>query len=257
MNWLRSLAIAFSTYSRIPVPQVTWSPKNAALSMAFLPGIGVITGLLLYAWRQLALFWDLQPLLFAAVATVIPLAVSGGIHLDGLCDTADALSSHQSRERKLEILKDAHIGAFGVMVCLLYLLLWAGCLAQLQHEQSFVSCCFIFVLSRSVSGLAVQYIPNARGKGMLQTFTDCNNRKIVMFILVVWFLGSISVLCWQNLWLCVWMLFAVLLSFVWFYRMIKREFGGLTGDLIGCYLQICELSMAFAVIVGGKMWNFI
>lgn len=167
MSWLHSMLIAFSTYSRLPVPQVTWSESNRQWSMAFLPCIGVVIGLLLYGWQRLAMWLELEPLLFAAVATVIPLAVSGGIHLDGFCDTADALSSHQWRERKLEILKDAHIGAFGVMACVLYLLLWGGCMAQLRQSASFALCCAVFVLSRAVSALAAQYLPNARGTGML------------------------------------------------------------------------------------------
>lgn len=257
MDWLRSMAIAFSTYSRIPMPQMDWNEKNAALSMAFLPAIGVVIGLLLYGWQQLASWLQLQPLLFAAVATAIPLMISGGIHLDGFCDTADALSSHQPRERKLEILKDAHIGAFGVMVCLLYLFLWAGCMAQLQQTSDFIDCCFIFVLSRTVSALATQYIPNARGQGMLQMFTEQSRRSIITILLFCWLVLSAGLLYLLNWWLCGWMMLAIVLSFIWFYRMVRREFGGLTGDLIGCYLQVCELSMAVAIIMGVELWNFL
>ena len=257
MNWLHSMLIAFSTYSRLPVPQVAWSERNMKWSMAFLPCIGVVIGLLLYGWQRFALWLELEPLLFVAVATVIPLAVSGGIHLDGFCDTADALSSHQSRECKLEILKDAHIGAFGVMVCVLYLLLWMGCMAQLRQSVHFALCCAVFVLSRAVSALATQYLPNARGKGMLQTFTGGSNRFVITVLLLFWLLGCTVWLTWQNLWLCCWIWAGIVFSFVWFVQMARRQFGGITGDVIGFYLQLCELVLLVMIIAGEQIWNFI
>jgi adenosylcobinamide-GDP ribazoletransferase len=250
------MIIAFSTYSRIPMPQVEWNERNMRWSMAFLPFIGVVIGLLFYGWQRLALWLQLNPLLFAAVATLLPLLVSGGIHLDGFCDTADALSSHQSRERKLEILKDPHIGAFGVMACMLYLLLWAGCMAQLQQSSHFAVCCMVFVLSRTVSGLAVQHLPNARGTGMLQTFTDGGARKGITILLSGWLVMCVCLLWMLRPWLCSWILAALAFSFGWFVSMSRREFGGVTGDLIGCYLQLCELVLLVAMIVGEQVWNF-
>jgi len=250
------MIIAFSTYSRLPVPQADWTATNRAWSMAFLPLVGVVIGLLLYGWHKLSVLLGITPALFAAVATALPLIVSGGIHLDGLCDTMDALSSHQSKVRKLEILQDAHIGAFGVMACILYLLLWAGCMVELQHSPAFGSVCLVFLLSRAVSGLAVQYLPNARGDGMLQSFTVHDARNRIALCLVGWFfLALIVSLCW-NWRLTGWLLIGLGLSIGWFQRIILKQFGGVTGDLIGCYLQICELTLVFALIVGEKVWSF-
>ena len=257
MSWLHSMLIAFSTYSRLPVPQVTWSESNRQWSMAFLPCIGVVIGLLLYGWQRLAMWLELEPLLFAAVATVILLAVSGGIHLDGFCDTADALSSHQWRERKLEILKDAHIGAFGVMACVLYLLLWGGCMAQLRQSASFALCCAVFVLSRAVSALAAQYLPNARGTGMLQAFTGGSHRLGMTGLLLCWLIVCTAWLAWQSLWLCCWIWAGIALSLGWFLQMAQRQFGGITGDVIGFYLQLCELALLGMIVVGEQIWSFI
>ena len=60
------------------------------------------------------------------MAALLPLLVTGGIHLDGFLDVADARSSHQSRARKLEILKDSHVGAFAVIAMGCYLLLYTA-----------------------------------------------------------------------------------------------------------------------------------
>ncbi len=84
---------------------------------------GAVLGLLLLAWSALADLLTLTPQLRAAGAVLLPLAYTGGIHMDGFCDTCDALASHQDRARKLEILKDSRVGAFAVLGCVSYLLL--------------------------------------------------------------------------------------------------------------------------------------
>ena len=74
--------------------------------------MGAAVGLLLALWAALAQWLGLGAAVTAAGCLAVPLLVTGGIHLDGFCDTADALASHQSRERKLEILKEigrAHV----------------------------------------------------------------------------------------------------------------------------------------------------
>ena len=112
---LESLDVAFSMYSAIPMPQIEWNERNMKYMMAFFPMVGVVQGALLLGFSLLAQALGLGFVLFAAVAALLPLFVTGGIHLDGFCDTVDALSSHQTREKKLEILKDPHTGAFAVM----------------------------------------------------------------------------------------------------------------------------------------------
>lgn len=88
----------------------------------FFPWIGLLTGGLCLGWAWFCRVWQVGALLFAGGMTLLPLIVSGGIHLDGLVDTADALYSRRETEKKLEILKDPHVGAFGVMACCGYLL---------------------------------------------------------------------------------------------------------------------------------------
>ena len=115
MRVIRSLCIAFSTYSRIPAPQVEWSDENRKYSMCFFPLIGAVIGLLLWGWLWLCEALAIGPVLKGAAGALLPVLVTGGIHMDGFMDTSDALASWQSRERRLEILKDSHVGAFAVL----------------------------------------------------------------------------------------------------------------------------------------------
>ncbi len=83
-----------------------------AVSVLLFPWIGLLTGGLCLGWAWFCRAWQVGALLFAGGMTLLPLIVSGGIHLDGLVDTADALYSRRETEKKLEILKDPHVGAF-------------------------------------------------------------------------------------------------------------------------------------------------
>ena len=119
---MKSLVIAFAMYSKLPMPRVEWDEKSLSRALWWFPAVGLAAGGLLWLWLRLSQLLGLSTVLCAAGALLLPVAVSGGIHLDGFCDTCDALSSHQSRERKLEILKDSHTGAFAIICCCLYLI---------------------------------------------------------------------------------------------------------------------------------------
>ena len=103
MSVLKSLILAFSMFSRIPMPKAEWNEKNMKYMMAFFPLVGAAIGILLMGWGELAASVKMSRILFSCGVTLIPIAVTGGIHLDGFCDTADALSSHAAPEKKREI----------------------------------------------------------------------------------------------------------------------------------------------------------
>ena len=119
-----SLAIAFATYSRIPMPKVDWSEENRRYSLCFFPLIGMVIGVALWIWLHLCSRLSLGGMLQGTLGAAIPLIITGGIHMDGFMDVTDAISSWQTKERRLEILKDSHVGAFAVMGCAGYLLLF-------------------------------------------------------------------------------------------------------------------------------------
>ena len=108
---LKSLAIAVSMYSRIPVPNFSWDDKSAKYALCYFPFVGLIIGIAEFAAFFLLSYIETNILKLCIMCTV-PLIISGGIHMDGFMDTVDALSSYSDKERKLEILKDPNTGAF-------------------------------------------------------------------------------------------------------------------------------------------------
>ena len=247
------LVVAFSTYSAIPMPQVQWSQRNMRYAMCFFPLIGLIIGALLLGWAQLRNLVGIGPLLFGAVATVLPLLVTGGIHLDGFCDTCDALGSHQPREKKLEILKDSHAGAFALMGCGAYLLLSLGLWSEM--EMCFPQLGVValgFVLSRCLSGLSVVTFPCA-SRGLLAAFSQSAQKKRVAAVML-----CLIVLCAAGMFLLDPLAGALALlgssgCFLYYFVMSRRQFGGITGDLAGYFLQLCEIVILAAVVIAQKL----
>mgnify|MGYP000057866405 FL=1 len=120
---LQTIAVAFAMFSAIPVPQFEWNEKNMRYAMCAFPLIGVVIGA---AWCVCGAL-PLPGLAKAAGFALIPVWITGGIHLDGYADTCDALSSYGDREKKLEILKDPHCGAFAVIRLCSYFLAYFAC----------------------------------------------------------------------------------------------------------------------------------
>ena len=95
---LETAAVALGLYSALPVPQFEWTRRNMRYALAAFPLVGVLLALACWAWSALCTFLSLPALLRGAVLCVLPALVSGGIHLDGYCDTADALARGFLRE---------------------------------------------------------------------------------------------------------------------------------------------------------------
>ena len=252
MRVIRSLFIAFSTYSRIPVPQVEWSEENRKYSMCFFPLIGAVIGLLLWGWLWLCDALSIGPVLKGAAGVLLPIFVTGGIHMDGFMDTSDALASWQSRERRLEILKDSHVGAFAVLGCAGYLLLHAALLSEASAASGALLCC-VFVLSRALSAWAMATFRSARPQGMLDAFAQVAHRRMVTVSCVVY-----AVLCavvWSVFggWLTLVCLLAAALCVIYYRHMANKQFGGVTGDLAGWFLQVTELVLTAVIVLGGKL----
>ena len=157
---MKSLIIAFAMYSKFPMPRVDWEKKALSWALCWFPLVGLAVGAVLWLWLALAGWLGFGAVFTAALALLLPIALSGGIHLDGFCDTCDALSSHQSRERKLEILKDSHTGAFAIICCGLYLLVFfaAWCEAAPAGGAA-LALALGPAFSRSLSGLFAVTLP--------------------------------------------------------------------------------------------------
>ena len=244
---LNSLFIAFATYSRLPVPRVEWNDKNLRYAVCFFPLIGAVIGALEYGWYLLARLLECGDLLRGAVAAALPLLITGGIHADGFCDTVDALSSHADRERKLEILKDSHCGAFAVIFFGLWLVLWLAGWAGLDARESVLCAAWGLVISRALSGIALNHWPHARAQGFLRTVADAGNKTAVTVCMTIYLVLALAGLALTDAVRGGLVIAVNALVFLWYRRMSMKQFGGVTGDLAGCFVTLAELGTALVL----------
>lgn len=247
-----SFKIAFAMYSKIPMPRADWEKKNMRYMMCFFPLIGVVIGVCMVLWSLLAQRLGFSGILRSAGFVLVPLAITGGIHLDGLLDTADALSSCQPRERKLEILKDSNAGAFAVICCCCYFLAAFGIWSELGRQELLVLTGG-YVLSRALSGLAVADFPCARHTGTVAMFSDAAQQRIVEICMYLMMMLAAAFMCVMDVRLGTAGVLAAAAFYIFYYCMSKKEFGGITGDIAGFFLQLCELFMAAAVLTASRL----
>lgn len=252
MGMIRGLIVALAMFSRVPVPRVDWTEENRRWAMCFFPCVGLVVAAALALWLWLCGRLGLGAALKGAVGALIPLAVTGGIHMDGFMDTVDALASCQPREKKLEILKDSRVGAFAAMACAGYLLATAGLMSELAPgDAPRVGACF--VLSRALSAWAMTAFQSARPDGMLNGFARASQPRAVAAASAIWAAASLAALAITGGWLAAAVAGVAAICLLGYRRMAYRQFGGVTGDLAGWFLQVTELCCVAAVAMGGKL----
>lgn len=254
MNILRSMLAAVGLYSKIPVPQVEWNKKTLGYALAFFPLVGLLISVCLLGWCYLAQRCGFGGVLFAAGATLVPVLITGGIHLDGFCDVSDALSSWQTKERRLEILKDSHIGAFALICTAAYLLAYFAVWTEIRPTPE--ACCFaaaVFPLCRALSGLGIANLRCAKTSGLVATFAGNAERRGVSAVLFIWL---VLIMGWllglRPLWAALGGALA-LLCFLYYRYVAYSKFGGINGDLAGWFLQLLELGWLILLLVLQKL----
>ena len=241
MTALQTIAVAFAMFSAIPTPQFDWNEKNMRYALCAFPLIGVVCGALWCAVGAL----PLPTLARAAGLCLVPVWVTGGIHLDGYADTCDALSSYGDTAKKLEILKDPHCGAFAVIrLCSYFAAYFAlcGCVQFTLRVGAIWT--LALVGERALSGLAVAAFPLAKNTGLAHTFATAADRQRVRRVLAALAAVLAAALAVLGGWALV---LAAAVVFARSYRVATKQFGGTTGDLAGWFLQKCEIWMLAAL----------
>jgi adenosylcobinamide-GDP ribazoletransferase len=227
----------------LPLPGTAGTGEfDLAGSLPFFPAVGLLLGGLAAAlgWGLLQIF---PPLLVCALLVVIFIAFSGGLHIDGLSDTADGLLSSRSRERMLEIMRDSHVGALGVVAIAGVLLVKFAALASLRDADLLRAAFLTPLAGRCAMVWQITLLPYVREKGLGAVFSRSRSYAAavwsgIMLVLIGWLvLGGIGFLI-GSLGLALTLLLAV-----WFHRKI----GGATGDTYGATCEIAELAPALVL----------
>ncbi len=242
------LAVSFALYSRIPMPRFEMDEGDMSHSLMFFPAVGAVIGMAVYLFNVLLLKLSVPDTARVFVTLLIPIVITGGFHLDGFMDTEDALRSYAAREKKLEILKDPHIGAFAVIGLAVYFLVVLSALSviiQRGNPGTMLLAIPILMMSRALSGLTSLLLPKAKKDGML--YAEAGNKHgSVIWALAVWLLISVIVMIcfgiigYMSFGVMVTIVISFAATFIIYKNMVIRQFGGVTGDTAGYLVTVSE-----------------
>ncbi|WP_328802106.1 adenosylcobinamide-GDP ribazoletransferase [Paenibacillus sp. LX16] len=176
----QAVAAAFQFLTRLPVKaEIDFSPDLLKRSASYYPLVGVVIGIIVWGFAALTSM-ILPPLPCAILTLVVWVWLTGGLHLDGWMDAADALFSYRSRERMLEIMKDSRVGAMGVIACVLLLMLKASLLYTVLVERNVSGLLLLpMVWSRWFMVHAMKRWPKARNDdGLAARFADMSGGRL-------------------------------------------------------------------------------
>ena len=193
---------------------------------------GIIFGII---W---ALFWDilrdfsgLTPIFLGFIMMLLTLALTGGLHLDGLMDTCDAVFSHRDRETRLKILSDTHAGSFAVIGCIVVILCKTILFAEFMRTN--LNPAIIPVYSRFGMAVLLNNLGFAKNNGLAVTLGVYSTRNwknniffAVFFVVLAWIDIDMTIVFCFVLWM--------------WWRMCVNKFGGITGDLLGGFVEVSE-----------------
>ena len=236
---MNSFLIGLQFLTRIHlVRQTVWTAEDFGRSTRFFPLVGLVLGICyaLAAWLLIfsGAFFGMSAVM-AALLLILQLVLTGGLHADGFMDTADGVFSGRDRARKLEIMKDSRVGAFGVVSFVMLMFVQYALLSDLA-PMLFVPALFVMpIIGRLAMVLAVACFPYAREDGMGKTFADMADRSTVVIAALT---TAVLVLPWGML-----ATFALILGtlFVLFFcRTMTNILGGVTGDVYGAATVLTE-----------------
>ncbi|ADL08173.1 adenosylcobinamide-GDP ribazoletransferase [Thermosediminibacter oceani] len=238
------LYAAFLFLTRIPLPYFELDQKHIARSLPFFPFVGAVIGVLL-AGVDLILKKAVPAPALAALLVTLEMIVTGGLHVDGFADTMDGLFCGKEREKKLEVMKDSRLGAYGAIgVVLLLLLKYSAMLSILPEFRTRLLIIFP-VISRWMMTYSITFFPYLREKGIGRVFNE--DKSSMMFFLSTLFTLTIVFIAAGIEGIKI--AFLTFVSGLLFSLYIFRQLGGMTGDTYGAVNEFCEIAALYIYLI--------
>ncbi|MCH7393383.1 adenosylcobinamide-GDP ribazoletransferase [Acinetobacter dispersus] len=236
--------IALQFLTVLPIELKTMpSAKQNAQAMLFYPLVGLLLGLILFASAMLLA--KLPIILSAAAILVLWIWLTGGLHLDGLADTADAwVGGFGDPERTLKIMKDPACGPIGVLSLVVVCLLKFVALYVLLEQQMAVFLIVLPMLGRSVPLFLFLTTPYVRAQGLGRSMTDFMPKTLLWMVFVI----TIALLCMFE-WLGLIALLVFLLILFYLRSLFIKRIGGITGDTVGAAIELAETGVLLSAVI--------
>ena len=247
MKILESIVVAFQFLTRLYLPiNVEWDTGNLRRSLMWFGLVGAFIGVILAGAMTLFNRFDLIPAVSAIIILLIWIFITGGMHIDGISDMADGFFSMRDKEKTLEIMKDSHVGAFGVITIVFLLLIKFEMLKEfIIIEKNVWLLILPPTIARIAAGLVLSFYETTKKSGLGYTFHSSDPR-------IFWAIGFIVTLIISsilNIKSLIFIGIAMLASNImalW----AKKKIGGLNGDIYGAIVETIEvIGMVFICAV--------
>src|SRR5947209_1051864 len=241
-------AVRFLSVLPMPGSMQLFEKDEAAprlvVGCTYFPLVGLLLACLL--WLLVLLLTPLVPQLVLAALLVVALVIlTGGLHLDGLMDSCDGLFGGSTRERKLEIMRDSHVGSFGVLGGVCILLLKFALFAGVRGQALPLALLVTLPTARWAMVLALRVFPSARPTGLGVAFHQAvTTERVVLAGLVAL---AIVLFAGPFIGLLVWVIVTVTALALGFW--ITRSIGGLTGDSYGAIEEVVDVVALLVLVI--------
>lgn len=245
---LDSIKLSFAMYSRISLGDIKFDNHSKKYIMAMFPLVGVLEGILYMGLFYLLQILQTPEFIRAGLLTAFPIWYTGGIHLDGFIDVSDALSSFTSREKKIQILKDPHTGAYAIIHTILYFIIYYSVAVYIDTWMVVIFISLSFTLIRIFSALSVLTFQKF-SKGSVEDFGSQSDKNYSVGILLCFMSLLVVAAGYIHLAYAAVMVSVILLAFLYYRILSYKEFGGINGDLAGYFLQMAEILVIFFMVI--------
>jgi len=246
LNKVKGFILALQFLTIVPIgiePEI----DKAGLSRAsmYFPLVGLVLGLVLVGINQFLLLIPLRRLLINVIMIVSLLLLTGGLHMDGLADTFDALSSRKDKSEMLKIMRDSHIGTMGVLSLVSIILIKLALLSSLHTKAMVPSLILMCLLSRYSLVFSMFLFPYARKEGKGEVFIEGMNLKIFSLATLISLICAVVFLQLKGV-----MLFIMVMGAAFVLgKFFTNKFGGITGDTLGATNELVEGFVLFSVVI--------
>ncbi|MDP2938856.1 MAG: adenosylcobinamide-GDP ribazoletransferase [Candidatus Omnitrophota bacterium] len=245
--------IALQFLTIIPIGnKITIDKKKLSFITVSFPIIGLVLGLILSCANQLFSLVLSEPLLINVFLIVLLIILTGGLHLDGLADTFDALLSRKDRQEMLKIMRQSNIGTMGVLSLISVILIKLALLNSLDASLKNTSLILMCLLSRYSLVFSMFLFPYAREEGKAKAFIEGMNFKIFSLATILSLIFSLLIFKLKGL-----IIFGMVVIFVLLIgKFITKKIGGITGDTLGAVNELTEAFILLNVLIltGGCKW---
>ncbi len=234
-------ALQFLTLSP-PLVKRAFTEKELGQAAGFYPLVGALIGALLYATNY-GLAMIVPDGLRAALLVALWILLSGALHMDGLLDAFDGILGGLTPEKRLEIMQDERVGAFGLSAGVILLLVKYSALSG--FPQSVPALILIPVLSRWGMTLAVFAFPYARSQGLGSAVKSHITKRQIAIASLTAIIATWLCAGWIGL-----ISLGITLVLVWAIALfVLRRIPGLTGDIYGAINELIEMALLLFFVV--------